>query len=157
MPFFFLLPIHLFTIPLSCIIFICFFSHFFLEYVCSWDILILFKVDIQSLPCTSKSCEERKSYMEGTHAYLAHVASLVSCYYFFLPMDCVIFSRLSIYNPTPLTLDNVILTTLTTLWSRQRIPDLCVLSPTCPDLVSVVSILSKAIPISSSNSFLVIL
>ena len=68
-------------------------------YVCSWDISILFKVDIQSLPCTSKSCEERKSYMEGTHAYPAHVASLVSCYYFFLPMDCVIFSRLSIYNP----------------------------------------------------------
>ena len=100
------------------------FFHFFLKYICSWDISILFKVDIQSLPCTSKSCEERKSYMEGTHAYLAHVASLVSCYYFFLPMDCVIFSRLSIYNPTPLTLDNVILTTLTILWSGQRIPDI---------------------------------
>ena len=107
----------------------------------------MFKVDIQSLPCTSKSCEERKSYVEGTHAYLAHVASLVSCYYFFLPMDSVIFSRLSIYNPTPLTLDNVILTTLTSLWSGQRIPDICVLPPTCPDLVSVVSILSKAFPI----------
>ena len=124
-----------------------FFFHFFLKYVCSWDISILFKVDIQSLPCTSKSCEERKSYMEGTHAYLAHVASLVSYYHFFLPMDCVIFSRLSIYNPTPLTLDNVILTTLTSLWSRQRIPDLCVLPTMCRHLVSLVSILSKAFPI----------
>ena len=85
--------------------------------------------------------------MEGTHAYLAHVASLVSCYYFFLPVDCVIFSRLSIYNPTPLTLDNVILTTLTSLWSRQRIPDLCVLPTMCRDLVSLVSKLSKAFPI----------